>query len=94
MRKERIYRNHSKLHKLIQEAPQFWSYELTIWAINTLANIGNILGPERYTNNSLIEVTQFWMDQEVTSKLSHIIVSGVLYGHDFEDHRIMEKERL
>ena len=43
---------------------------------------------------SLIEVTQFWMDQEVTSKLSHIIVSGVLYGHDSNDHRVMEKESL
>ena len=43
----------SELHKLITEAPQFWSYELTIWAINTLANIGNILGPDRYTNNRL-----------------------------------------
>jgi len=41
----------SELHKLITEAPQFWSYELTIWAINTLANIGNILGPDRYTNH-------------------------------------------
>ena len=41
---------------------------------------------------SLIEVTQFWMDQEVTSKWSHIIVSGVLYGHESNDHRVMEKE--
>ena len=32
------------------------------------------------------------MDQEVTSKLSHIIVSGVLYGHESNDHRVMEKE--
>ena len=43
----------SELHKLITEAPQFWSYELTIWAINTLANIGNILGPDRFTNHRL-----------------------------------------
>ena len=31
------------------------------------------------------------MDQEVTSKLSHIIVSGILYGLENETTTIMEK---
>jgi len=55
-------------------------------------HVGKILKGSRKSKISLIEVTQFWMDQEVTSKLSHIIVSGVLYGHDSNDHRVMEKE--
>ena len=55
-------------------------------------HVGRTLKDSHESKISLIEVTQFWMDQEVTSKLSHIIVSGVLYGHDSNDHRVMEKE--
>ena len=79
----------SDLNTLIGESPEYWSIELAIWAINTIAGLGKLLG-SHYPKTSLIETTQFWMDQEVTSKLSHIIVSGILYGLDNNKTKIME----
>ena len=81
----------SDLNELISESPEFWSAELAVWAIKTIAGLGNLLGTNYYPMTSLIETTQFWMDQEVTSKLSHIIVSGILYGLDNNKTLIMER---
>jgi hypothetical protein len=78
----------SDLNSLIGESASYWSIELAIWAISTIAGLGKLLG-SHYPKTSLIETTQFWMDQEVTCKLSHIIVSGILYGLDNND-KIME----
>ena len=43
-----------------------------------------------YPSGNLAEVTQFWLNQEVTAKLSHIIVSGILYDLDNGNFGIMD----
>ena len=52
-----------------------------MWAIRTMTQVGNRLKQmHKFPSTGLIESTQFWIDQEVPSKVSNLIVSGILYG--------------
>lgn len=82
----------NELNQLIADSPSYWATELATWAISTVANIGVMLGAQLYPSGNLTEVTSFWMNQDITAKLSHIIVTGVLF--DLESNKtsgIMEK---
>ena len=79
----------TELNQLVVDSPKYWAKELAVWAVGTLAGIGSMLGP-LYPPGNLAEVTQFWLNQEVTAKLSHIIVSGILYDLDNGDFGIMD----
>ena len=51
-----------------------------------------MLGRDLYPQGNLTEVTSFWMSQDITAKLSHIIVSGVLF--DLENNQVGIMEAL
>ena len=71
----------AELNGLMVDAPKQWATELTIWAIRTITHIGQQLKKlNKYPTTGLIETTQFWIDQEVPSKVSNLIVGGILYG--------------
>ena len=56
-----------------------------MWAIRTMTQIGNRLKQmHKFPSGGLIELTQFWIDQEVPSKVSNLIVSGILFGLENE----------
>jgi len=74
-----------ELHQLVADSPAYWAAELATWAISSVANIGAMLGANLYPSGNLTEVTSFWMNQEITAKLSHIIVSGVLFDLERAD---------
>ena len=70
----------SELNLLMVNSPKNWAAELTRWAIQTISKVGQSLKhSNKYPNTGLIETTQFWIDQEIPSKLSNLIVSGILY---------------
>ena len=73
------------MHQLVADSPAYWAAELATWAISSVANIGAMLGANLYPSGNLTEVTSFWMNQEITAKLSHIIVSGVLFDLERAD---------
>ena len=79
----------TELNQLVVESPKYWAKELAVWAVGTLAGIGSMLG-SLYPQGNLAEVTQFWLNQEVTAKLSHIIVSGILYDLDNGNFGVMD----
>ena len=58
----------TELNQLVVESPKYWAKELAVWAVGTLAGIGSMLG-SLYPQGNLAEVTQFWLNQEVTEKL-------------------------
>jgi hypothetical protein len=71
------------LNRLLVDSPEQWATELTIWAIRSITRVGEELKRiGKYPNSGLIETTQFWLDQDVPSKVSNLIVGGILYGLD------------